>query len=217
MNYIYAPKYFLGQFTGLKAHEDIIEALSIVCRQRPDVMGVLIGGQWGGGDWYERYLRRRVRRSAGNRVIFVGRVQPQVVHQYWPDFDCAVHVPISENCGGVVEPLLAGVPTIGGRVGGIPEVVFEGRTGWLVPPRKPRILAQRILEVLSQPGEARRRAMTGRHLVQVMFDLNRTAQEIKGIYHHIIDSAPRPAFFDSENVLNRIEREISSFAFQSMG
>ena len=58
-----------------------------------------------------------------------GKFNADEVAQSWPDYDCAVHVPLSENCGGVVEPLLAGVPTIAGNVGGLPEVVHHHRTG----------------------------------------------------------------------------------------
>lgn len=206
VNYMYPPKYFLGQTTGLKGHEDVIDALGIICRRRPDVVGVLIGGQWGGGNWYERCLQRRARRVAGNRIIFPGRAESQIAAQYWPDFDCAVHVPISENCGGVIEPLAAGIPTIASKVGGIPEIVFEGKTGWLVPPRQPGVLAQTILKVLSQPDEGHRRAVLGSQLVQTMFDINRTAREIAEIYRHIMDgSASRPESFDSESVLRSIE------------
>jgi glycosyltransferase involved in cell wall biosynthesis len=207
INYMYPPKYFLGQTTGLKGHEDVIDALGIVCQQQPDVVGVLVGGQWSGGDWYERRLQRRARHVAGNRIIFTGRVEPQTVLQYLSDFDCTVHVPISENCGGVIEPLAAAIPTIASKVGGIPEVVVEGKTGWLVPPRQPVILAQAILEVLSQSDEAHRRAVLGSQLVRTMFDINRTAREIAEIYRHVIDSStPRPEPFDSESVLRSIER-----------
>ena len=46
-------------------------------------------------------------------------------------------MPISENCGGVIELLAAGVPTVASRVGGLPEVVHDGVTGWTVPWRSP--------------------------------------------------------------------------------
>src|ERR1035437_450540 len=131
-NFIYPPKWYLGQRIGLKAHEDVIDALGLVVRQRPDVMGVLIGGTFTGSQWYERRLQARASAVGGGRILMTGYVPPEEVRRVWPDFDVAVHVPTSENCGGVVEPLLATVPTIAGRVGGLPDVVIDGLPGTLV-------------------------------------------------------------------------------------
>lgn len=198
ISHIYPPKYHLGQTKGLKRHEDLIDALAAVCRQRNDVIGVLIGSQWTGGDGYERRLRERARRLAGERIRFLKRIPFHIVPHVWPDFDCAIHLPISENCGGVVEPLAAGVPTIASQVGGLPEVVLDGLTGWLVPPREPAAAADRILQVLGDLPAARDRARGGRELVRTMFDVRRTGAETAAIYSHILDpDQPPPPTFDS--------------------
>jgi glycosyltransferase involved in cell wall biosynthesis len=143
-------------------------------------------------------LIERARRVAGDRIFFVERADFQTVPRLWPDFDCAVHVPISENCGGVIEPLVAGVPTIASRVGGLPEVVLDGLTGWTVPPQAPRELATTIGEVLADPIEAAQRTRRGGDLVRVMFDVARTGHEIADIYAHVLDPrSPAPAAFDA--------------------
>jgi glycosyltransferase involved in cell wall biosynthesis len=199
INFIYGPKYHLGQTIGLKCHEDIIDTLAIVTRKRADIIGVLAGGAWGGAAWYEKKLRAKAERAGGDRIKMPGYLPLDVIKRAWADFDCAVHVPLSENCGGVLEPLLAGVPTIAGRVGGLPEVVIEGVTGKLVPIRRPRELADAILEVLADADHYRALARTGRSLVQAMFDVRRTACEVYEIYEHLQDSSiPRPDVFDSE-------------------
>jgi glycosyltransferase involved in cell wall biosynthesis len=96
-----------------------------------------------------------------------------------------------------VEPLLAGVPTIASSVGGLTEVVQQGITGVVVPPREPSALAAATLSVLDDLSAQRRKAMFGRRLVQVMFDVVRTSAEIQEIYRHILDSGePRPPEFD---------------------
>ena len=120
------------------------------------------------------------------------------VERSWADFDCAIHAPLSENCGGVVEPLLAGVPTIAGRVGGLPEVVIEGVTGKTVPIRNPRLLAEAIESVIENYEENRQLAAAGRALVRTMFDIRRTSREVHAVYQHLLNpSFPRPAEFDS--------------------
>lgn len=69
----------------------------------------------------------------------------------------------------VLEAMEAGVPVVASRVSGIPEVVEDGRTGWLVPPEDPRALAAALTEVLGRPDEARRRAEEGRRRVDERF------------------------------------------------
>jgi glycosyltransferase involved in cell wall biosynthesis len=192
LNYMYPPKYALGQTVGLKCHEDVIDALGAVIRKQPKVLGVFVGGAWGDSVWYEERLRRRARHRAGDRIRFAGAFPYPVARRLWADFDLGIHVPLSENCGGVPEPLFAGVPVIASNVGGLPEVVMEARTGYLTPPRHPRLLARTILEVLSDMPGARRLAERGRRLVKVMFDARRTSTEISEIYDFLLHRRSRP-------------------------
>ena len=198
VNFMYPPKRYLGQRTGIKCHEQVIDALALVLQQRSDVVGVLVGGVFGNGRWYENQLRARARTAGRGRILMPGYLTGRQISQSWADFDCAVHIPLSENCGGVIEPLLASVPTIAARVGGLPEVVKDGLTGKTVSGNNPRELAAAILEVLHQRPRYRGLAANGQALVRTMFDVRRTANEVHDIYNHLLNSAhPRPAEFDS--------------------
>jgi glycosyltransferase involved in cell wall biosynthesis len=204
VNYMYPPKYYLGQRHGLKRHEDVIDALGLAIKQRHNIVGVLVGGQWGNGRGYEARLRHRARARAGDRILFTGRVAPQEAMALWPDFDCAVHVPETENCGGVVEPLALQVPTIASDVGGLPEVVVDGLTGWTVPVGMPHRLAECIHSVLSDPETAGNRARLGQRLVRHMFDVNRTGREVAQIYEYVIGlSSEKPPYFDARSYLEQ--------------
>ena len=196
INYIYPPKYLLGERIGLKGHENVIDALGIVIESLDDSYGVLVGETFPGRSrLYETKLRERAAKVGRNRILMPGYLSPDEVWQSWSDFDCAVHVPLSENCGGVVEPLFAGVPVIAGKVGGLPEVVLDGVTGRLVPVGNPTALASAILNVLSNLARWRKTAVNGQQLVRIMFDVNRTGGEILQIYRHILDGTSRPANF----------------------
>ena len=206
INLIYPPKWYLGQAVGLKCHEDIIEAISQVQRVRDDVWGVLVGGTFGKSRKYEEKLRRLARDKGAGKILMPGKFNEAEVGLSWPDFDCAVHVPLSENCGGVVEPLLSGVPTIAGDVGGLPEVVRPGRTGKLVPIRRPDLLAKAVLDVLDNYVEHKRMANLGRELVSVMFNAQRCANEVSSIYRHILLGEARPPEFQPQHIMQ--EREV---------
>lgn len=182
--FMYPPKRYLGQRRGLKGHEDLIDALVICARSRADLLGVFVGGAWNGAAGYERRIRNHAARHLGRRAVFLG-TRSDVTDAY-ADFDVVAHPSHSENVGGAAESLLLAVPTIATNVGGFPDVVVPGRTGWLVPPKSPARLADAIATALDSPDEARRLAENGRELTAHLFDVRRTAAEVLDIYRRIL-------------------------------
>jgi glycosyltransferase involved in cell wall biosynthesis len=104
----------------------------------------------------------------------------------YPDLDVAVHPSHSENVGGAGESLLMGVPTIATDVGGVPDVVKDGQTGWLVPPRRPRQLAEKIIGILNDLESAKASALRGRELAKRLFDVRITARQVRDIYQMVL-------------------------------
>jgi glycosyltransferase involved in cell wall biosynthesis len=82
----------------------------------------------------------------------------------------------------LAEAARAGLPVVATRVGGIPEVVEEGVTGFLVPPRDPDALAERILALADDPALARRMGQAGRARVEALFTAERMAERYKQVY-----------------------------------
>ena len=185
INYMYAPKHFLGQRVGIKRHELIIDALGLLLQKRQDVTGLLIGGAWKNKTWYENKLRCRAHKWS-QQIKLPGYISGEEFNS-WELFDVAVHAPLSENCGGVVEPLLSGVPTIASRTGGLPEVVRHEQTGYLVEhDATAEEIAQAIDNVLNAQKHYRHLAMIGKDWVKTNFDICNTAQEIYQIYQTIL-------------------------------
>jgi len=198
--YMYGPKWFLGQRRGIKGHEDFIEAFASLLRAKPDARAVIVGSAWARATRYEQRLRALAWRACGPQIHFTS--QRSDIPDIYADLDVAVHPSLSENCGGAVESLAAACPTVATAVGGLPDVVIDGETGWLVPPRDPVRLAAAIEEALADRKEAQRRARAGRQLVRQLFDVERTGREIASIYARILGrdadlgaehSAERPA------------------------
>jgi len=183
--YMYAPKWFLGQERGLKGHEDFFAALNLVRNERPDIHGVVIGGAWGGAGWYEDQLRYRGHAICEGSLTFLGTRSD--VAALYPDLDLAVVPSHSESCGrGAVEPLLCGVPVVATNVGGLPDLIRDVETGWLVPPKNPEALARAILEAVQDKQEARRRTIEGQKLARQLFDVERTARGLAEIYDEVL-------------------------------
>lgn len=182
--YMYAPKRFLGQKRGIKGHEDLVDAIAICSRTRKDIVGVFIGGAWNGAYAYERNVRNYALHRCADHCIFLGTRDD--VPALYPDLDVAVHPSHSENLGGAVESLLLNVPTIATDVGGFPDVIIDGKTGWLVPPRHPEELAQKILYLLDNRETALQIANAGQQHVERLCDVRTTAKEISAIYEQIL-------------------------------
>jgi glycosyltransferase involved in cell wall biosynthesis len=185
---LYTPKWYLGSNRGHKGHEDFIVALARLREERPDVRGVMIGGTWGDGRWYENRVRRFGKKICGNDLYFTGTRTD--IRTIYPDLDLAVVPTHSDGLAySVVEPLLAGVPVVATNTGGIPDLIQDGETGWLVPSRNPKALARAALEALSNPKEAQRRTARGAEAARDLLDLEKTGRELATIYDKILELA----------------------------
>jgi glycosyltransferase involved in cell wall biosynthesis len=200
--YMYAPKRFLGQTVGLKGHEDFIAAFPIAKKKLPNLHGVIVGGAWNGAAKYEKDLRELGHRHCNGYLTFLGTRSD--VPALYPDLDLAVVPSHSENLGGAVEPLLSGVPVIATKVGGLPDLVQEGVSGRLIPPRNPQAIADAMLASLQNRAETQRLAVAGNKMTRQLFDVERTAAEVAQIYSRLTSAAfAVPAESYSVCVLNR--------------
>lgn len=76
----------------------------------------------------------------------------------------------------LLEAMASGRPAVCTDVGGTPEIVAEGKTGYLVPFADSRRLAQRLTELLANPRLARQMGLNGRARVENEFDLHRCVE-----------------------------------------
>lgn len=86
----------------------------------------------------------------------------------------------------LLEAAATGVPIIGSRVGGIPECIDEGRTGFLVPERDEQALTQRMSELLEDPAKRHQMGTAGRALVERQFDLHRQTEALENLYDSLL-------------------------------
>jgi len=185
--YAYRPKWYAGR-RGIKGHEDFIEAVRELRGTIREARAVVVGGAWQGAERYERSLRARASASCGTALRFTGVRQD--VPAVYADLDVAVQPSRSEGLpNATVEALASGCPVVATAVGGLPDVVRDGATGWLVPAADPVALANGILEALADRAEAARRAAAGRDLVTKLVTIERTAAEIAALYERLAGAA----------------------------
>nr|WP_249329988.1 glycosyltransferase [Stutzerimonas balearica] len=182
--YAYGPKKWLGQTRGIKGHEDLIDAMSLVIKHRSDVVCVFVGGAWVGAEKYYVAVKDYGKKILKEKAIFLGTRSD--VASLYPDFDIVVHPSHSENLGGAAESLLMGIPTLTTNVGGFPDIVIPEKTGWMVSPRNPEMLSETILHILDSPDEAIKCAQAGRALAQNMLDVKETGRAVYRFYKDIL-------------------------------
>lgn len=204
INYMYPPKRYLFQREGLKRHELLISTAKILHGEFP-FEALFIGGQFGSGTHYEKTLRELAKDCSS--IKLPGKVSDTSVSALWEKFDLAVHTPSSENCGGVVEPLLCGVPVLAADVGGLPEVIIDGVTGWIIRDLSPHGIADAIRAAHRDYSRLTQMVQVGEKLVREMFDYKRTANEVIAIYQHILNKSAPPIAYDSEKRALEFKRE----------
>ena len=82
----------------------------------------------------------------------------------------------------LMEAMVSGIPVVATSISGIPELVKNGETGWLVPPEDVDVLADALSQIHKDPAEARKRACAGRRWVVDEFELSLNA-EISNVVH----------------------------------
>lgn len=82
----------------------------------------------------------------------------------------------------LLEAMASGKPVVATNVGGNPELVMDGQTGYLVPKQDPEEMAQALLELLKNEAEARAMGERARGRVEEEFNINRIVKEYEKVY-----------------------------------
>ncbi|ABQ92609.1 glycosyltransferase [Roseiflexus sp. RS-1] len=172
---------------GIKGHEVLIRAARDVVARLPETRFLIVGAEPEGAarGAYEARLKQLAHDHGVDRhVIFTGKRTD--IPAILAASDVAAVPSLSENVGGAVEPLLMERPVVASAVGGLPDVVRDGETGYLIPPRDPGALADALLHTLTLPAAARRAmGRRGRAIVQELFDINCVALTEERIFYRL--------------------------------
>lgn len=101
--------------------------------------------------------------------------------------DVLVCTPWHETSNAIdIEAMACGRPVVGTTVGELPDVIIEGTTGVLVPPRRPRVLAKALRDLLGDPIRLNGYAMASAHRAQARYAWPRVAHEVSQAYESAI-------------------------------
>lgn len=164
-------------FTFLRAAREILQAM-------PSVRFCLVGS----GD-LEGLIRESAARSGiASQVDFLVGLEGEAVRAAVAKFRISV-LSSKDNEGlpnAVLEAMAAGLPVVATTVGGTPEIIEDGETGFLVPAGDPALLAARVLGLLKEPSLARAMGERARRKVEREFTVDRMAGQFLGLYRGLL-------------------------------
>lgn len=189
---------FVGRLEQRKGAHVLLKAIPQVLREIPQTHFFLIGR-----DTYNDGVSTTLEGEAQHsfkaallhdfpqehlpRVHFLGYVEPELLARYYRTCDVFVAPSLYESFGFIyLEAMSYGKPVIGCSVGGVPEVVEDGVTGYLVPPEDPTQLTLAVLRLLKDSHLRRELGAQARRHVEAHFTRERMTEGTVRAYRKLI-------------------------------
>jgi L-malate glycosyltransferase len=175
---------YTGRLETQKGLVDLIESARYVCQKHRNLKFVLVGK-----GTIEKMLRTMVSKlGLGQNLFFAGYIsnRDKLIEYYR---NATIYVLPSYYEGlptSLLEAMACGIPSIATNVDGSSEVITDGETGLLVPPRNPKMLAEAILKLLNDESLRSRMGAKGREHVVGNYDWEIIVDRIENIYRRII-------------------------------
>jgi glycosyltransferase involved in cell wall biosynthesis len=165
----------------VKGHRVLLNATKRLIDDGLAVELILVGE----GELKDALIREAGRLGIRDRVEFSGNVDD--VPSVLSTFDLFVLPSLEEGLPmSILEAMAAGVPVVATRVGGIPELIKNGKEGVLVEPGDAEELASAIENVLSSPELARSMAEEARRKTNREFSVERMVREYESLYQEAL-------------------------------
>jgi glycosyltransferase involved in cell wall biosynthesis len=163
-----------------KGLHHLIDAAALVVREVPDTRFVVLGH----GELREA-LERHIREKHLERHVFLAGFRPDAV-EMTRAFDLFVMSSVSEGmCTALVDAMAAGKAAVATSAGGIPEVIVDGETGYLVAPRDHRAMAERIVFLLTHPSARAQMGEAAQRRAADCFTVERMVAETAAVYERL--------------------------------
>jgi glycosyltransferase involved in cell wall biosynthesis len=174
----------IGRLTDQKGHRYLLQALPRLLETWPQLCCMFVGD----GELREHLQRLAVELAVERSCCFLG-VREDIA-DILAAADVVVLPSLSEGFPFVLlEALAMGCPVVASRVNGIPELIEDHKTGFLVPARDPHALMVAIREVLHDPAAASKMGAEGRAVVRERFTVDRMVGNTTAIFDAALQDA----------------------------
>jgi glycosyltransferase involved in cell wall biosynthesis len=182
--------FFAGWRNERKGLHRLLEAMPRVVDRFPDAHLTVCGGKVRYGDQYEALLQEKL--DAGgirSSVTFLDHLPPAEVMRYIRKAAVVVIPEQYENMSPLlmIESMSLARPVVISRVGGVPEFIEHGVTGWLADPSDPADFADRILGVLKDPETAKKMGLAARDSILKKCDDDLVWRRLQAMYESVVN------------------------------
>ena len=176
---------YTGRLLRGKGLETLVDAFAAIAAEEPRAHLMIVGSGEGQSLSVEPELRESVRqRGLGERVTFTGRVDD--VAERLRASDLFAFPSEFEGLGiSLVEAAACGLPAVGARTGGIVDVIEEGASGLLVPPRDASALASALRTLVADPERRRQMGRRAREVARDRFDLEDSVSRYVALFREL--------------------------------
>ena len=163
-----------------KGQRHLVEAAAIVVKKIPDARFVIAGE----GE-LRPVLERQIKEHRLEKHVFLAGFRPDILSVH-KAFDIFVMSSVSEGLGtSLLDAMACAKPVVATTAGGMPEVVIDGKTGLLVPPRDDEAMARAIIGLLRDPALRVRMGEAGQARVRERFSSERMVQDTLDVYQRV--------------------------------
>jgi glycosyltransferase involved in cell wall biosynthesis len=168
-----------SRFVPKNAYSDMIDALTYL----PENVKLLALGS---GPLEKTLKEKTMLLKLENRVKFVGFVHRKEIPLYMSISHIFVRPSLSEGMGvSFVEAMAAGLPIIATKVGGIPDFLFDRKTGLFCEVENPKSLAEKVELLMNNPELKETIVKNAKELVREKYDWNLIADEMRSIFEKL--------------------------------
>jgi len=176
---------YLGRIDRSKGVDILIEAMPEVVQAVPDVQLTIVGD--GVLKDFSSNLSKKL--NVNQHVAFLGYADHEYAVSLLADATIVITPSLFDNFPTVcIEAMSVGRPVVASRVGGIPEIVLDGKTGLLVSPSDPKELAGAIIALLKDPSRCQDFGRAGRHYAEKEFSVDAYTDSTLSVYERLIAS-----------------------------
>jgi len=184
----------IARLSDVKGPDILIEAMARILKTMPEVKLVLVGE----GKMQAQLRQMVVSLKLEESVIFQTAVNRTA--EYLPIFDVFVVPSRSEGLGlSAMEAQACGLPVVASNVGGLPSLIEDGKTGYLVEPQNPEKLAEKIVQVLKDAQQAQSVGLAGREFILQNYSVDQMVKKTVDFYNVIVE--------DTDDIALALERK----------
>jgi len=173
----------VGRLVPIKGYKYFLKAAKLILKERSEVRFLLVG---------DGILKKELQKMANDLQVlqnfsFLG-IRNDVL-DIMNTMDIFLLPSLHEGIStALLEALALGLPVVATKVGGTPEVLEHGVSGFLVKPKDEKALAEHCLELLRNPSLMEKMSLEARKIVSLKFSAEKQAESVSQLYQNLFQS-----------------------------